>query len=49
MALTARMKYDYVELINKRLDIPVKSIEEFDAMQEALSNILAPNASYLTP
>ena len=49
MALTARMKYDYVELINKRLDIPVKSIEEFDAMQEALSNILAPNARYLTP
>ncbi len=47
MLLTSRLKADYVELINKQLDhIPMESVDEFDLIKEALSNINNPIAGY---
>ena len=50
MALSSKLKADYVELINQQLDhIPMPSIEEFNLVNEALINIVSPRAGYSIP
>ena len=50
MTLTNKLKADYVELINNQLDhIPIASVEEFDLIKEALSNINNPIEGYSVP
>ena len=39
MPLSSKLKADYVELINDRLDkIPIESIEEFNVVIQSLQN-----------
>lgn len=50
MALSSKLKADYVELINQKLDhMPILSIEEFDLVSAALSYIVTPLTGYTIP
>lgn len=50
MALSKKLKADYVELINEKLDhISIRMIEEFDLINEALMHVVTPQTDYLIP
>ena len=47
MPLSSKLKADYVELINDRLDkIPIESIEEFNVVIQSLQNIISPVSGF---
>lgn len=49
MPLTSELRADYIELINQQLDsIPIDTLEDFELVQRALSNITPPEPSYMT-
>ena len=49
MAFSEKIRADYIELINEKLDgIPVEKFEDFDAIKNLLNSILTPNDDHIT-